>query len=233
MNWGQTYDIEPNNPAGAVKKPVVSPDETVMLPPFNFREVPLMYNRRKVLGLVPILFLSRPAVGLAAKPEDVFKGRIILTKERLPTHFASPGAFIAAVRKAQIDRVWPKEEKSADETTWLVEYIAFFAKPLNDNEVNLKFWEVGAGSQRFVAGDEQYTRDKNTRVFAANIRLGKPEFEENKKYLMTLESGRRVIASTTFWLRGQGPQLQRQGRVQRRRGQEEVADDAPGPAESN
>jgi hypothetical protein len=164
-----------------------------------------MYDRRNVLALLPFLYLSRPAAALAAKPEDVFKGRIILTKDRLPTQFPSAGAFIAAVRKAQIDRVWPKEEKTVEDTYWLVEYIAFFARPLNDNEVNLKFWEVGAGSQRFVAGDEQYTRDKNTRVFAANIRLGKPEFEENKKYLMTMESGRRVIASTTFWLRGKGP----------------------------
>ena len=164
-----------------------------------------MYKRRKVLALLPFLYLSRAGAARAAKPEDVFKGRIILTKDRLPTQFPSAGAFIAAVRKAQIDKVWPKEEKGGDDTTWLVEYIAFFAKPLNDNEVNLKFWEVGGGSQRFVAGDEQYTRDKNTRVFAANIRLGKPEFEENKKYLMTMESGRRIIASTTFWLRGKGP----------------------------
>ncbi len=165
-----------------------------------------MYRRRNVLGLLPLLCLSRPSVSHAAKkPEDVFKGRIILTKDRLPTHFPSAGAFIAAVNKAKIDRIWPKDEKSPDETVWLIEYIAFFARPLNDNEVNLKFWEVGSGSQRFVAGDEQYTRDKNTRVFAANIQLGKPEFEENKKYLMTMESGRRMIASTTFWLRGKGP----------------------------
>ena len=164
-----------------------------------------MHNRRNVLGLLSVLFWSRPRAAHAARPEDVFKGRIILTKDRLPTQFSSAAAFTAAVRKAQIDRIWPKEEKGNDETTWLIEYIAFFAKPLNDNEVNLKFWEVGAGSQRFVAGDEQYTRDKNTRVFAANITVGKPEFEENKKYLMTMESGRRVIASTTFWLRAKGP----------------------------
>jgi hypothetical protein len=177
-----------------------------MLPAIKNREVRLMSTRRNVLVLLPLVCLFPPAPAFAQKPEDVFKGKIFLTKDRLPTHFSSAGAFIAAVRKAQIDKVWPKQEtKNPDDTVWFVEYIAFFARPLNDNEVNLKFWEVGAGSQRFVAGDEQYTRDKNTRVFAANIRLGKPEFEENKKYLMTMESGRRVIASTTFWLRAKGP----------------------------
>ena len=31
------------------------------------------------------------STALAAKPEDVFKGRIIITENRLPTRFASEG----------------------------------------------------------------------------------------------------------------------------------------------
>jgi hypothetical protein len=166
-------------------------------------------NRRTVLQLaaVGLPALSVPAlssVALAAKPEDLFKGRIIITKDRLPTRFSSEGAFVAAIRRAQIDRVWPKEEKGNDHAIWVLEYIAFFAAPLNDNEVTLKFWEEAGGSRRYIAGDEQYTSDRKTRVFAANITLGKPEFEENKRYLMTMESRRRVIASANFWLRGKG-----------------------------
>jgi hypothetical protein len=162
-----------------------------------------MLKRRRVLGLLAGLPLL-PAIAHAAKPEDVFKGKIIITKERLPSHFTSAAAFVAAVQKARIEKVWPKEEKGNDHAVWSLEYIAFFAQPLNDSEVNLKFYELGAGSQRFVAGDEQYTREKGTRVFASNITVAKPEFEQNRRYLMTLESGRRLIASTTFWLRGKG-----------------------------
>jgi hypothetical protein len=160
-----------------------------------------MNTRRTILGLglsLPLL----PSLAWA-KIEDIYKGRIIITKDRLPMRFSSEAAFIAAVKRQQTDRVWPKEEKD-DHAVWLLEYIAFFAKPLNDNELNLKFWEVTGGSQRFVAGDEQYTREKNSRIFAANITVTKPEFEENKRYYMTLESRRRVIASTHFWLRGKG-----------------------------
>ena len=167
------------------------------------------HNRRTILQLAQLAvglpaLSALPSVALAAKPEDIFKGRIIITKDRLPTRFSSEGAFVAAIRRSQIDRVWPKEEKGNDQATWVLEYIAFFAAPLNDNEVNLKFWEEGGGSRRYIAGDEQYTSDRKTRVFAANITLGKPEFEENKRYLMTMESRRRVIASTNFWLRGKG-----------------------------
>jgi hypothetical protein len=167
-------------------------------------------KRRQVLLTVPLLSGLPSALGLsglahAAKPEDVFKGKIIITSSRLPTNFSSQGAFVAAVKKAKTDKLWPKEEKGNDHAVWKIEYIAFFATPLNDNEVTLKFWELGGGSQRFVAGDEQYTRARGSRIFASSIEVTKPEFEQNKRYMMTLESGRRVLATTTFWLRGKGP----------------------------
>lgn len=151
-----------------------------------------------------LLFLAGDAH--AAKPEDVFKGRIIITANRLPTRFASEGAFVSALKNQNIDKVWPKEEKGNDHAVWKLEYIAFFAKALNDNEITVKFWEVGGGSQRFIAGDEQYTRERGTRIFSASITVAKPEFETNKQYMMTIESGSHVLAHTKFWLRGKGPQ---------------------------
>lgn len=141
----------------------------------------------------------------AAKPEDVFKGQIIITEGRLPSRFPSEGAFVQAIRRASIDKVWPVEEKGNDHAVWKLEYIAFFARPLNDNEITVKFWEIGAGEKRFVAGDEQYMRERGARIFSAGITVAKPEFETNKQYLMTIESGSRVLAQTKFWLRGKGP----------------------------
>jgi hypothetical protein len=150
-----------------------------------------------------MLFLAGDAH--AAKPEDVFKGRIIITANRLPTRFASEGAFVSALKNQNVDKVWPKEEKGNDHAVWKLEYIAFFAKALNDNEITVKFWEVGLGQQRYVAGDEQYIREKGSRIFASSIELTKPDFEANKKYSMTIERGGRVLARTEFWLRGKGP----------------------------
>jgi hypothetical protein len=162
----------------------------------------LKFNRVVALTLGAVLFSSGAQ---AAKPEDVFKGRIIITDSRLPTRFASEGAFVQAVHRASIDKVWPKEEKGNEVAVWKFEYIAFFARPLNDNEITVKFWEIGGGSQKFVAGDEQYTRERGSRIFSASITVAKPEFDTNKQYLMTIESGSRVLAQTRFWLRGKGP----------------------------
>ena len=159
---------------------------------------------RLVIPLFLALFFAPAADAGGSKPEDVFKGKVIVTANRLPLRFPSAGAFISAVNKAKTDRLWPKEEKG-EHATWNLEYIAFFAAPLNDNEVNVKFYEITHGGQRYVAGDEQMTRERGTRIFASNITLGTPEFEVNKKYYMTVESNRRIIASTMFWLRGKGP----------------------------
>lgn len=143
-------------------------------------------------------------VAQAAKPEDVFKGKIIITKDRLPMKFSSPGAFISALQSKKIDKVWPVEEKGADHGVWKLEYIAFFARPLDDNEIQLKFFEITHGEKKFVASDPQYTTGKGSRVFGASIELAKPEFDVNKQYMMNMYSRGQIIATTSFWLRGKG-----------------------------
>ena len=159
---------------------------------------------RAFLAVTMMGLVSAAGTAQAAKPEDVFKGKIIITKDRLPMRFSSPGAFVSAVQSKKIDKIWPTEEKGADQGTWNLEYIAFFAQPLNDSEIQIKFYDITGGDKKFIAGDPQYTREKGSRIFSASIQLGKPEFDVNKHYMMTMESGHRSIAMTTFWLRGKG-----------------------------
>lgn len=161
-------------------------------------------SRRLFLGLTMVGVLAAAGTAQAAKPEDVFKGKIIITKDRLPMRFSSPGAFISAVHSKKIDKIWPTEEKGADHGIWNLEYIAFFAQPLNDSEIEIKFYDITAGDKKFIAGDPQYTREKGSRIFSASIQLAKPDFDVNKRYMMTMESGHRIIATTSFWLRGKG-----------------------------
>jgi hypothetical protein len=156
--------------------------------------------------VVAALVLGLAGNGFAAKPEDVFKGKIILCKKRLPTHFSSAGAFISAVQGAKTDKIWPTEEKGPEQGTWDLEYIGFFAQPLNDSEIQVKFYDITSGDKRYVAGDPQYTRERGARVFSSSIQLAKPEFDVRKHYMMTMESRGHVIATTSFWLLGKGAQ---------------------------
>jgi len=160
----------------------------------------------KRLGLfLAFLVLASAGMASAAKPEDVFKGKIIITKNRLPMKFSSQGAFISALQKGKIDKIQPTEEKG-ETGKWNLEYIAFFAQPLDDSEIQVKFYDITDGGKKFVAGDPQMTRDKGSRIFGASIELAKPEFDVRKQYRMTIESRGRVIASTSFWLLGKGEQ---------------------------
>jgi hypothetical protein len=164
----------------------------------------MLFARMAAVLTALVLVLTASFAG-ANKPEDVFKGKIIITKGRLPMKFASPAAFVAALQKQKTDKIWPTEENGPDHGIWNLEYIAFFAQPLNDNEIQVKFYDITAGERKYVAGDPQYTRDKGSRIFGSSIQLAKPEFDVRKHYMMTVESaGRRVIASTTFWLLGKG-----------------------------
>ena len=164
-----------------------------------------MHRRSIGLGLVAALLMALAPPVSAAKPEDVFKGKIIITKNRLPLRFSSEGAFVSALQKGKIDKIWPSEEKG-ESGKWNLEYMAFFAQPLNDNEIQVKFFDITGGEKRFVAGDAQYTREKGSRIFGSSIELAKPEFDVRKQYRMTIESRGRVIASTSFWLLGKGEQ---------------------------
>ena len=154
-----------------------------------------------VLALT-IMAFARPTA--AAKPEDVFKGKIIITKNRLPMHFSSSGGFVSALQKNKIDKIWPTEEKGDDKGTWDLEYLAFFAQPLDDSEIQVKFFDITHGDKKYVAGDPQYTRERGSRIFGSSIQLAKPEFDVRKRYMMTIESKGRVIATTSFWLLGKG-----------------------------
>jgi hypothetical protein len=160
---------------------------------------------------IAIAFVALSALALSGaetragggKPEDVFKGRIIITKKRLPLHFSSAGAFIQAVQSSKIDKLWPTSEDGADKGVWDVEYIAFFAQPLNDSEIQVKFYDITAG-KKYVAGDAQYTRERESRIFSSSIQLSKPEFDVRRHYMMTAESRGRIVATTSFWLLGKG-----------------------------
>src|SRR5580765_1136996 len=117
-------------------------------------------HKRLSLGLcLAVLMTAFARPSEAAKPEDVFKGKIIITKNRLPMRFSSQGAFISAVQKGKIDKIWPTEEKG-ETGKWTIEYIAFFAQPLDDSEIQVKFYDISAGDKKFVAGDAQMTRER-------------------------------------------------------------------------
>jgi hypothetical protein len=166
-----------------------------------------MRRWRSVL-ILPLLIGSVTAY--AKKPEDIFAGQIKVMKNRLPEHFRSSDDFVAQVRRASLTTLWP-EKSGDDKGRWKFEYLAFFAHPLDDLEVALRFYDVTGGQKRFIAESSTFVRNRGERMFGANMVIGAPEFEPNKKILVTMENRGRIIATTTLIIRGEGPKYS--GRV--------------------
>ncbi|HEY3359212.1 MAG TPA: hypothetical protein VGQ83_38540 [Polyangia bacterium] len=144
----------------------------------------------------------------ARKPEDVFKGEIVVLKKPLPLKFKSGDAFIAEVKRNRIDQVWPQDKA---EKSWKIEYAAFFAAPLNDMQAEAKFYDVTDPKRqpKFITSDTQYTPKRGERYLFNSIVLEKTDdtFKPNKRYLMQLVSKKKIIASTKFVLRGKAQQF--------------------------
>jgi len=147
-----------------------------------------------------LLALLLPATSSWARaPEDVFKKQVVITTRRLPMRFASASAMTAFLRKHRKKEVWPDKEGK-----WKFEIACFFAKPLNDLQVNVKFYDTTEGNQRFVIAYDQFTSDRGQRVLVSSLTLEKPQFAPNREYKMVVSNRGRSLASTTFKLRGEG-----------------------------
>jgi hypothetical protein len=157
-----------------------------------------------------LICLLVPQAAHARKPEDVYAGRIMIMKNRLPEHFRSAEDFISQIKRSSTGTIWADKDGDT-KGKWRFEYLAFFARPLDDIEVSLRFYDVTGGSKRFLAEASTYVSKRGERMFGSNMSIGAPEFEPNKKILMSMENRGRVLAQTTLVIRGEGPHFS--GRV--------------------
>jgi hypothetical protein len=150
-----------------------------------------------------VALVTVPSLADARKPEDVYAGKILFLKQRLPEHFRSSEDMISTLKRASQTTFWP-EKTGDDKGKWRVEIMAFFARPLDDLECLVRFYDITGGSRQLVSSGQVYMH-RGDRMFGSSWKLGAPEFEPNKKILMTLENRGHILASGTLIIRGEGP----------------------------
>jgi len=150
--------------------------------------------------LIVLAWLLPASASWARRPEDVFQRQIVITTQRFPMRFSSEGAMTSFLKKHRKKDLWPKKDG-----TWQFEFMCFFATPLNDLQVNVKFFDLTEGNKRFVNAYDQFTSDRGQRILVSSLSLEKPQFAPNRKYEMVVSNRGRSLASTTFTLRGEGP----------------------------
>src|SRR5437660_5961662 len=158
----------------------------------------------KLSALVVTALLLVPVLADARKPEDVFAGKIMIMRNRLPEHFRSAEDFITQIKKSSLTTLWA-DKLGDNKGKWRFEYIAFFTRPLDDLEVSMRFYDVTGGAKRFLAESQTFVSHRGDRMFGSNMTIGAPEFEPNKKLLITMENRGRILATGTLIIRGEGP----------------------------
>ncbi|HZS36295.1 MAG TPA: hypothetical protein VFF06_05685 [Polyangia bacterium] len=149
---------------------------------------------------VVLAVLALPVLAKGPVPEDYLKGRIIISDKPLPTRWSSVSSFVSTLKNLNKGTLW-YDKKSGKLT---VQYAAFFAKPVEDVQVNLVLYDITNGAHTQKVSTENFMT-RGDRVLFNSVVFDKEDIEGNKKYMMTIEDRRRVIASGTFILREEGP----------------------------
>ena len=155
---------------------------------------------RTILVSAVLLITLVGSSAVAGDPNQVFKGKIMLSTKRFPLTAKSKDAYISAVRKQSMSNF---QENKAN-GTWKIYFAAFLSRPLNDVEYVIKFYEIGAGGQQLLGASEAFNDERGQKTIVSNIKLEKKAFGVNKHLLMTIENKGVVYASTRFKILGEG-----------------------------
>lgn len=154
----------------------------------------------KKIVLAAFVLLGAVASAKGPVPEDFLKGKIIISDRSFPMSWSSVSSYVSTLKGMNKGTLW--YDKKTGKLT--VQYAAFFAQPVNDVQVMLNLIDITGGAHVNKVQTEQFMQ-QGKRVLFNSVVFDKEDIEGNKKYLLTLEDCRRIIASGTFILREEGP----------------------------
>lgn len=132
----------------------------------------------------------------AAKPANVFKGKIIMSTTPFPARFSSDRKFVSHMKKVDT-----KTFSFADEADSIsIEFMAFFRRSYGGTEFPAVIYDI-TGARRQVMTFPIYPdpTQKSTRILASGAYLSKEKFpDETRKYEMVVTHGGKIIAKTRF-----------------------------------
>lgn len=155
---------------------------------------------RTLLVSSVLLLLVAVSPAAAQDPNVAFKGKIMLSSKRFPLSAKSKAAYTAAIKKQSTTSFREDKEKQQ----WKIFFAAFLAKPLNDVEYMIKFYDVTNGSRQLLGASEAFNDERGQKTIVSNIVLEKKSFGVNKQLLMTIENRGQILASGKFKIVGEG-----------------------------
>ncbi|MSP17414.1 MAG: hypothetical protein EXR73_12550 [Myxococcales bacterium] len=158
-----------------------------------------------VTGLVvAAVAAAYPQVARAAKPEQVFAGRVMMSSKSFPLQAKSPAAYIAAVKKQSVT-VFAEDTENK---RWKIYYAAFFKQPVNDLEIAVEIYRQDGSAQVLVESYQQYLAKRGERVVIGSVNLQKGEnndgYPPNSRITIFFKWNGKTLASGTATITGEG-----------------------------
>ena len=140
------------------------------------------------MAMVSVLMVLNPNPAVAA-------GRITILKSSPTSKVKNIKAF---ANRNSTNKVY---EAGADKT-WNFELVAFFGRPLGDNEVTLMFYDKDAGN-KYVDSQIKMTRDFKSKILLCRVSLRRPPFDANRRYkVVAQDKDGRTLATGEFTTMG-------------------------------
>ncbi len=182
----------------------------------------LMQSVRKVsrlLGFTGVALVASSLVitsplAKGKKPEDVYKGQIILSDRPFPTRFKSNDHFVQHMKSVRQGEFWP----STQDGPWQIEYMAFFAKPLPSHTYSVVYFDVTDKNKPIFVTEGTSTPQKDgLRIMAGFAELKPPHFQPDHRYLIlyTPNVNQPALAEAEFVLRPFDPRRAAEARERR------------------
>jgi hypothetical protein len=141
-----------------------------------------------------LLFL--PLAASARDPADALKGRIVLSLKSFPMHFKSDDEFIKTMKHADTKGF----QYATGSDTIAVEFMAFFAEPIQTTELEAKIYDVTEARPVMKDNFPVYPGQRGLRILNSNFEMKAGTLDVERRYQMVLTEGfrGRVLAETTF-----------------------------------
>jgi hypothetical protein len=138
-------------------------------------------------------------------PEDIMKGMLIISDEKFPTSWKSPGEYAGRLKKMHKTAL-PYDKKTKKLQVY---YAAFFAKPVDDVQVNFVIYDITDKTIPKVKKGawEAFLGRKGERALFNSIELDQEDIEANKKYLFTVERHNVILARGEITLTAEKPKF--------------------------
>jgi hypothetical protein len=94
------------------------------------------------------------------------------------------------------------EKCTERESGWDFWILIYLKKPLNDLELTISFYDVEAKPRHHVNSFSMMLYKKGDKILTQHIRLHRPEFEANHRYMIEVSNKKIIRARQEFNLRG-------------------------------